>query len=763
MDYSPDRLIEKADEDKFDRSEFAGRLAFTIAKRAGSGSLVLGVYGRWGEGKTSVLNLMRGVLAAYDDIVVIPFNPWHFGSQEQLLRAFFATLADGLDARLKTPGQSIGDVLKKYGAVLSVASLSIGGVVSLNPGAAATQLGENLSTIDLAQLRKQIESLLLKSGKRVVILIDDLDRLDREEIQAVFKLVKLSANFPQTAYVLAFDSDMIAEALGESYGKGDPEAGHQFLEKIIQVPLDLPPADRVMLRTMAFEGVETALKLANIPIDDTLRHGFPRHFTDGLEVRLATPRQVVRYTNALTFALPILSGEVDALDQLLIEGMRVFYPKLYKVVRDNPDCVLLRDTTRRDETERKRIRSTLEAGLEGLLPSEKDAALGLVQVLFPRVKGIFGHMGFSSSWDVEWARTKKICSEYYFSRYFTYDVAKSDVADKTIEALVAVAGAADQAVVTEKFKQLASTANASRLVDKLRLMEESLSPLCAERLASAVAECGESYPGEQGFFSIGSAFQQAAILTMKLLRQVPPGDERDNAAQHVLAAAQPLPFALECFRWLRTDDSAGGKEGPLSSAAEKQIATALVTRIREVAEQTPPYVQFPRAASSLLWVWHAYGPKGEAESYLNARFDVDPSEVDSFLAAFARVAWGMESGLPRAGAIDRDQYDLISKLVNPESLVQRLKSRLGSALRTDEYERSEEDAPGLRMASQFAHIHKLVLEQPAPTPPPSPIDAIAPAEPKPQELALGATRKPDRRHKRASTLASSRPVKKKRP
>jgi len=251
---------------------------------------------------------------------------------------------------------------------------------------------------------------------------------------------------------------------------------------------------------------------------------------------------------------------------------------------------------------------------------------------------------------------------------------------------------------------------------------------------------------------------------MKLLRQVPPGDERDKVAQQVIAAAQPLPFAMECFRWLRTDDSAGGKEGPLSSAAEKQIAAALVTRIREAAEQAPPYVEFARAASSLLWFWDAYGPKGEAEGYLNARLDVDPSEIEAFLAAFAPVAWGMESGLPRPGDLDRGQYDLISKLINPEGVVQRLRARFGSALRTDEYERSEEVALGFRMASQFAHIHRLVLEQ-ALAPPPAPIEAIAPvdAEPKPQEIALGAARKPGRKHKRAGKLESSRPVRKKRP
>ncbi len=254
MDYLPDRPIEAEQEDKFNRSPFASRIATTIAHRADSSSLVVGIFGKWGEGKTSVLNLMKSALKHHDDVEVVPFNPWHFTSQEQLLRGFFATLADALDERLKTAGESIGEVLKKYGAALSVASVTFGGMVSVNPGAAASQLGANLSTVELDKLRERVERILRESGKRVVVLIDDIDRLDRQEIQAIFKLVKLSASFPSTVYVLAFDDEMVADALGERYGKGGIKAGRQFLEKIIQVPLYLPPADRASLRTLAFQG-----------------------------------------------------------------------------------------------------------------------------------------------------------------------------------------------------------------------------------------------------------------------------------------------------------------------------------------------------------------------------------------------------------------------------------------------------------------------------------------------------------------------------
>ncbi len=86
--------------------------------------------------------------------------------------------------------------------------------------------------------------------------MDDIDRLDKQEVQAIFKLVKLSADFPFVSYVLAFDEEMVAAALAEKYG--NLEAGKKFLEKIIQVPLHLPPVRSEILRDLCFEGINAA-------------------------------------------------------------------------------------------------------------------------------------------------------------------------------------------------------------------------------------------------------------------------------------------------------------------------------------------------------------------------------------------------------------------------------------------------------------------------------------------------------------------------
>lgn len=326
--YATDRPILTEEEDRFGRVPFARRIAETISNLEDPSSIVVGIYGAWGEGKTSVLNLMAGLLKVNPGVVLFRFNPWLFESSDALLTSFFNGLADTLGRSLPTFKEKVGGILRKYGGLFSGVSLPIpdGSGTAVDPGVSVKALGDAIASAEPEEMRQRIEDFLRANQKRIVIMIDDIDRMDRTEIQTLFKLIKLSADFPYTAYVLAFDDRMVAEALGDRYAAGNVEAGRSFLEKIVQVPLHLPPADQLSLRKLTLEGVDAAVRSSGVELTEEHAQAFVRHFVDGLEVRLNTPRQARRYGNALTFALPILKDDVHPVDQMLIEGIRVFYP-----------------------------------------------------------------------------------------------------------------------------------------------------------------------------------------------------------------------------------------------------------------------------------------------------------------------------------------------------------------------------------------------------------------------------------------------------
>src|SRR5919106_1453264 len=100
--YSADQPIRSKEEDRFNRWPFAQRIAETLAARSDPSSLVIGIYAPWGDGKTSTLLMMEDALRPHAHVAVVRFNPWHFDSENQLLRGFFATLAEALGRSLPT-------------------------------------------------------------------------------------------------------------------------------------------------------------------------------------------------------------------------------------------------------------------------------------------------------------------------------------------------------------------------------------------------------------------------------------------------------------------------------------------------------------------------------------------------------------------------------------------------------------------------------------------------------------------------------------
>jgi len=391
-----DQPIQTSSEDRFSRSHFAKRVAQVITGRKDSKSIVVAIYGPWGEGKTSVLNMIVEELDRHSETVTyIRFNPWRFGDDAQLLHGFFSLLAEKLASSLKTKTEKASKAIEKYGEALAPLTKAAS-VFTLNIDFASvlTKLASSKSSVDLEEYKLRVEEVLQKSTKRIVILMDDIDRLDESEIQVVFRLVKLSADFPNTAYVLAFDEDRVSAALAKRYG--DMQGGRSFLEKIVQVPLLLPPTSKQARRTLALEGFESALKLAGVELsnDENRRLGdiFDKAFLD----RISTPRLAKRFGNALTFALPMVAGEVDIVDLIFLEAIRTFYPELYATIRDNPEVFLgsiFDPLSAMNEKEAKeQVESTIKTALDIYPEQVKKAASIVIQDLFPMTgaSGLFG-------------------------------------------------------------------------------------------------------------------------------------------------------------------------------------------------------------------------------------------------------------------------------------------------------------------------------------------------------------------------------------
>ena len=327
LGFSSDRPLSSKAHDRLNRAPFAECVAGVLRGLPKGTGLVVGIHGPWGDGKTTVLNILRCDLESDGKTVVRDFNPWRLSDEESMLRGFFFMLAEAIGESLSTKfertkagagkwtrrarwvtrpagwfsktAESVDDVLAKFGEV-ALSGDSVG----------------------LDDLRSRIDAHLRKADKRIVVLVDDIDRLDKHETHTLFRLIKACADFPNVCYVLAFDEVAVAKSLGERYGGGDEVSGRAFLEKIIQVPLKLPVAMKEDLRSLCFQQVDQAIAAAGIQLSKEDVGGFVSGFDRGIAIRLDTPRAAKRYGNGLMFALPMLKGEVNIVDLLLIESPR---------------------------------------------------------------------------------------------------------------------------------------------------------------------------------------------------------------------------------------------------------------------------------------------------------------------------------------------------------------------------------------------------------------------------------------------------------
>lgn len=714
--YTDDAPIGSHHDDRFGRWPFAERVAGVIATRTDPTSIVVGLYGPWGDGKTSVLNMMAEALAGHDNIIVIPFNPWNFESEGQLIRAFFDTLSDAIGKSLTTKAEDIAKFLGKYGSVLSLASLPFG----VDAGGAATTIGEKLSNVELDELKARVGKLLVDAGKRVVVFIDDIDRLDRGEVHAILKLIKLSASFQNTAYVLAFDDEMVAASLGDRYGAGDVAAGRSFIEKIVQIPLHLPDAEPVDLRQLAFEGVDEVLSTNSVSLSEDQVDAFALHFQEGVLPALRTPRQVKRYINAIRFAVPLLKGEVHVVDQLLLEALRTAYPDLYLSIRTDQDTYTGRSFTKGygdGSKQKEAAQKSVEAGLKGLKADEREAAIHLLRALFPRLESVFGNTSYGDDWDSTWGKERRIASDDYFRRFFQYAVPSRDVADSDVDAFINSANSGHAAEARIFLETVTGRKAWGRALDKLFAKRAELNVTGSRTAALALAGIADQIPYERGMFAeIMAARNRAASLAVAMVQSIAVKQDRLTLAQEVVGGTNSLSFGTECLRWLGHQSSKTEGTTALTEDELEDVGSILAGRIAADISGNPDYARHGRKIGTLLYIWKKFGPKDEMAGFLTDRLENDPSDATKLLDAFIGRAWGLESGLSHKSEFDRSDFDSVAALIDPSIVLAALNTMFGTLLDNVDFNKCWELDGDQQTACRFVAIFNKVKEENATKP-----------------------------------------------
>jgi Cdc6-like AAA superfamily ATPase len=434
-------------DDKLGYAPFAERLANVVINMNIPNGYVIGLHGRWGSGKTTVVNFILEYLNKHnqeieDDtkkIEHVDFKPWIFSGHQDLMGAFFKLLSEHVgskDGKVKRTWKLIMRTVSGATEPLvdTVARLALtidpsgGAVTGLAGGLAKKSLNSMLGKYrDTPSLQKAYENLkeqLASSGRRFLVTIDDIDRLEDDEIRSIMQMVKTIGRLPNVLYVLVYDREIVWQALDERTDR----IGPKFAEKIVQQEVELPMPSKNALFTI----LDQEIRFLTGATEDSARWQYI--VRDGVQRWINYPRDVLRFSNALKFAWPALKGEFDAHDLVAIEGIRLFDAEAFDWIRSNRDFLFNEGRYLMGADDERK--ANVEA-LKVTLPAKKaDMLLELLTVLFPNHgKWFQGGRFISSENDIAAQNRRGLASEAGYDSYFALRPSEDAVPKSVLDAI----------------------------------------------------------------------------------------------------------------------------------------------------------------------------------------------------------------------------------------------------------------------------------------------------------------------------------------
>lgn len=455
--------------DRLGRDDYAEHVVRLLDRvRIQSESSVLALIGAWGSGKSSVLDMVARKLMSTDppakqqlqeegDWLVAVFNPWTYGDVESLQNGFFRELRNVLpdDAQWSEARKRIGD----FGR--SIAPLA-GFIPGVSAESAVKAMGDAIAGDQSASAMKAAaEEALGKLGRPILFILDDLDRLTPAELLLVFKLVRLVGRLPHVYYLLSYDESTLLDVLSRTdlvplEAEADKGRARDYLEKIIQVRLDLPSLREAQALGMVDTCLNHVLKTNAVAVDDKNFDRFRTAFHDHIRRRLTTPRAINRYFAQIEALYVLLGEEIDFVDFLLLTWIRTVEPELYSTLQGLKGTLTrsgfeLFASTAKKETHQQVLQGWAERlRKSGVAEENVDGVLAILAQMFLPIRSARDNMEYAGDWLEEIRARRGVGHVDYFDRYFSFGVPSEDIADSTVRQAMANLKAGEASTATEE-------------------------------------------------------------------------------------------------------------------------------------------------------------------------------------------------------------------------------------------------------------------------------------------------------------------------
>jgi hypothetical protein len=635
MSVDPDLPIHNLREDLLGRRETVHTLVSLIVLEQPS---VVGLTGGYGDGKTSVLNLTTSVLEEMENHkrpIVVRFNPWLPLDSDALVLSLLSAISQTIQSEYLIPRLSHES--------LQYAGTLIGMVPPLR----------NLKEIfkepsQQTRIRFLAESIS-RLPRRILVILDDLDRLQADELETIFKLLRGTEELSNITFLCSFALPELCAILKSTRPNQDTD---RFVQKFFQTLVPLPKIDSGDLRRVFGDRVKAVREKLGFPLPDTEQQfskGIDQIWEEGGAKFFDNLRRIKRFLNKLGYSLSVIGAEVNLLDFIRLELIRDVWPALYESIYSNAELFFStgfaietwgRGFSPLDEREGQKLRAKAYEPIISSIPAEKQYILSSLEALFPqfassRQSRVFGRETLDSA---HAEMDRRICHPRFFRQYFllrtpselysqtAWGAFYSAVRNATMDQALKRFNTEFNGMVNEEFKRWHFMHQISQRFDDFPI--ESAKGLC-------IGMARNSQLWQSDAFELAIATSSVITLHKKLSNQNGQG-----FLEKLLRESTSDLFSLSLVAQLEEKLQKKEITTPINILALKRL---LISRFREqYMGSSPPSVfeKYPSGidANQVMFAWRRLGQEAEQDQrdYLEGELSRNPKSLDSFLKLMFR-------------------------------------------------------------------------------------------------------------------------------
>lgn len=686
--FDADRPILNSEQDRLGRAIFGKYLARCILDHKNTESLVIGLYGGWGTGKTSIINLTLEELRYasnnmfdYEKPIILNFSPWSYSGQIDLVYSFFRRLSSEMrNAEYFENADQIIHLMELYVSFFTHKPVP----KALRPKhfwftkwfKSQSVMEESYgweSGRDLTLVKTELNTLLAKQSHKMIIFIDNVSRVQDDEINRIFQIVKSIGDFANTVYVLALDKDHVLRTINKLHKNGD---GIEFLEKMIQLPFEIPPISKQDIEIILLDRLEQVISI--VPEDSWDSVYWADLYYSSLKFFFETCRDITRYINTLSFSYIHVKEVVNPVDFFAITAIEVFEPNIFFGIRDNKDLFvdMVEDVYLLDAEKLAEDRGRCDEILNRSEHMSHEILKDLLIRLFPHLRKIYEtSLSFYHSEAIA-RKNKRICAYDLFEVYFRMALGKGYISETEMKAILALTR--DEEGFALALLRLNQDDRILRFLDALDNFGVKRIPTQdIPKVMNALVDSADLFPqGESTALCFNMPMRLHRIFH-QLLRRFDNNEERFQIFRDAINKSNKSIHII-VHELTEQGKEHQENEGAYVPLEERDFNTEQLITLQKLAVDRIKYwadigrlVEHPRLLP-ILYAWLAWGDEEECKRYVQ-HITQDDKGLVAFLYAALQIPVNEAIKKEEMNPAWRQSLVNIETFISPEALVTHAK------------------------------------------------------------------------------------------